>query len=165
MKISQKMQTAFNQQINAELFSAYLYLSMSAYLETINMPGLAHWMRAQAKEEAAHAMKFYKFIFERRGEVTLVSIDQPALTWKSPLAVFEAGLAHEQKVTKMIDDLVDLAYKEKDKASLSFLQWFVDEQVEEEALADQIVQKLKLVNHNNQGLLMLDQKLGERKDG
>ncbi|MFC1711345.1 ferritin [Patescibacteria group bacterium] len=163
MKINKKMETAINKQINAELYSAYIYLSMSAYFEAENLGGFAHWMRLQAQEEVEHAMKFYKYIFERGGNVSLMAIDKPKLSWQSALAVFEEAYKHEQKVTKMIDNLVDLARKDSDKASESFLEWFIDEQVEEEASADEIVQQLKLIKGNTNGLFMMNEKLGKRK--
>jgi ferritin len=161
--LSEKMQAAMNKQINAELHSAYIYLSMAAYFEDKNLPGFAHWMRLQAKEEVGHAMKFFDFIVERRGRVLLEPVAAVPTDWPSPLAVFENALAHEQKVTGLINDLVNLALAEKDHASNSFLQWFVDEQVEEEASADAIVQKLKMAGDTPVALLILDQELGERE--
>ncbi|GAB4427982.1 MAG: ferritin [Anaerolineae bacterium] len=161
--LSEKMQAAMNKQINAELHSAYIYLSMAAYFEDQNLPGFAHWMRLQAKEEVGHAMKFFDFIVERRGRVLLEPVAAVPTDWPSPLAVFENALAHEQKVTGLINDLVNLAIAEKDHASNSFLQWFVDEQVEEEASADAIVQKLKMAGDTPVALLILDQELGERE--
>jgi ferritin len=157
------MQAAMNKQINAELHSAYIYLSMAAYFEDKNLPGFAHWMRVQAKEEVGHAMKFFDFIVERRGRVLLEPVAAVPTDWPSPLAVFENALAHEQKVTGLINDLVNLAIAEKDHASNSFLQWFVDEQVEEEASADAIVQKLKMAGDSSVALLILDQELGGRE--
>jgi ferritin len=161
--LSDKMQAAMNTQINAELHSAYIYLSMSAYFEDQNLPGFAHWMRMQWGEELVHAQKFFDFINERRGRVLLEAIDAVPTEWDSPLAVFENAFEHERKVSKMIDDLVDLAVKEKDHAANSFLQWFVDEQVEEESSADAIVQQLKLIGDSGHGLYMLDQELGTRQ--
>ncbi len=161
--LSEKMQAAMNKQINAELHSAYIYLSMSAYFEDKNLLGFAHWMRLQANEEVIHAMKFFDFINERRGRVLLEPIAAVPTEWASPLAVFEAALAHEQKVTGMINDLVDLAIQEKDHAANSFLQWFVDEQVEEEASADAIVQQLKMIGDAPQGLFLLDREMAGRQ--
>lgn len=161
--LSEKMQAAMNKQINAELHSAYIYLSMAAYFEDKNLPGFAHWMRLQAQEELGHAMKFFDFIVERRGRVLLEPVAAVPTEWASPLAVFENALAHEQKVTGLIHDLVNLAIAEKDHASNSFLQWFVDEQVEEEASADAIVQKLKMAGDTPVALLILDHELGERE--
>jgi ferritin len=125
--ITKKMQDAINTQINTEFYSAYLYLSMAGYFESIELKGFANWMRVQAQEEQFHAMKFYNYIFERGGTVTLRAIDAPPANWDSPLAVFEATLQHEQKVTAMINDLVYLARNEKDNASEVLLHWFVNE--------------------------------------
>ena len=163
--LGKKMQDALNGQINAELYSSYLYLSMAAYFESINLRGFAGWMRVQAQEETAHAMKFYAFVVERGGRVALKAIAAPPGEWSSPLAAFQAAHEHEQKVTAMIHKLVDLAEGQKDHATRSFLQWFVDEQVEEEANADEIVQKLTMIKDAPQGLLMLDSVLGQRKAG
>ncbi len=160
--LKEKMLAAFNKQINAEMYSAYLYLSMEAYFQSINLTGFANWMRVQTQEEMMHAMKFYDFVFERGGKVTLEAIDKPPLTWDSPLAAFKEVLKHEQHVTSLINDLVDLAIKEKDHASNIFLQWFVTEQVEEEASADAVIQRLKLAKDNASGLFMIDAELGQR---
>lgn len=160
--LSKTIQDAMNEQIKNELYSAYLYLSMSAYCEATNLPGFAHWMRVQAQEEEAHAMKFYDFICERGGRVVLQAIDQPPVEFQSPLHVFEQTLEHEQKVTAMIHDLYGLAVQEKDYASQAFLQWFVTEQVEEEGSATQIVETLKMIGDKGQALVMLDRELGRR---
>jgi ferritin len=160
--ISKKMQNAINSQINAELYSSYLYLSMSADFSSKNLPGFANWMKIQAQEELGHAMKLYNFIEERLGRVTLKAIDAPATEWDSPLAAFEQALKHEQKVTGLINKLVDQAIAENDHATRGFLQWFVDEQVEEEASADAMVQQLKLMKGAPGGLYMLDKELGRR---
>lgn len=162
MEIKTKMQNAVNKQINAELYSAYLYLSMSAYCESINLKGFARWMREQAKEETGHAMKLYGYVHERGGKVTLSSIGVPTTTWKSPTAVFEHTYNHEKKVTEMIDNLVNLAMNEKDYATTIFLQWFVTEQVEEEASASEIWETLKMIGASKNGLIMLDKQLGKR---
>jgi len=161
--LSEKMQAAMNRQINAELHSAYLYLAMAAYFEHENLPGFAHWMRLQANEELGHALKFFDFIVERRGRVLLEPVGAVPTEWASPLAVFENALAHEQKVTGLIHGLVNLAVEERDHASDSFLQWFVDEQVEEEASADAVVQQLKLAGDSGVALLILDRELGARQ--
>jgi ferritin len=161
--LSEKMQAAMNRQINAELHSAYVYLAMAAHFEHKNLPGFAHWMRLQANEELAHAMKFFDFIVERRGRVLLEPVGAVPSEWASPLAVFENALAHEQKVTGLIHGLVNLAVEERDHASDSFLQWFVDEQVEEEASADAVVQQLKLAGDSGAALLILDRELGARQ--
>ncbi len=163
--LSDTIQAAMNKQINAELHSAYIYLSMSAYFESKNLAGFASWMRVQAGEEMTHAMKFYSFIIERLGRVKLAPIAEVPVEWDSPLAVFENAFKHEQKVTGMINDLVNLAIAEKDHAANSFLQWFVDEQVEEESSADNIVQQLKLIGESGQALFLLDREMSQRQAG
>jgi len=160
--ISKKMEKALNEQVNAELFSAYLYLSMEAYFKSMNLNGFANWMRVQTQEEVAHAMKIYGFIDERGGRITLKAIDGPQTEWDSPLAVFKDIYKHEQKVTSLINNLVNLAIEEKDHATNTFLQWFVNEQVEEEASADQMVQQLKMMDKAPGGMFMLDRELGQR---
>ncbi|NPU95851.1 MAG: ferritin [Candidatus Omnitrophica bacterium] len=162
--LNPKLLNAFNNQINAELYSAYFYLSIAGYFESMNLKGFARWMRVQAQEEAGHAMKFYSYIFDRGGNVSLAAIDAPPGEFASPLAAFEDVLKHEQKVTRMIYDLVDLATAEKDHASNAFLQWFVSEQVEEEATATEVVEKLKMIGDNKNGLFMMDQVLGRRSN-
>jgi ferritin len=160
--ISKKMEKALNDQVNAELYSAYLYLSMGSYFKSLNLNGFANWMRVQTQEEVSHAMKIYDFINERGGRVILKAIDSPQTKWDSPLMVFEAVYSHEQKVTSLINRLVDLAVEEKDHATNSFLQWFVNEQVEEESSADEIVQQLKMMKDAPGGIFMLDRELGQR---
>ncbi len=160
--ISKKMEEALNKQVNAELYSAYLYLSMESYFKSENLNGFANWMRVQTQEEVAHATKIYDFINERGGRVTLMAIEGPQTEWDSALAVFKAAYEHEQKVTGLINDLVDLAIKEKDHATNSFLQWFVNEQVEEESSTDEIVQQLKMMENAPGGMFMLDRELGQR---
>ena len=160
--ISKKMEKALNEQVNAELYSAYLYLSMEAYFKSLNLNGFANWMMVQIQEEVSHAMKIYGFIDERGGRIALKEIEGPITEWDSPLAVFEAVYEHEQKVTGMINNLVNLAIEEKDHATNSFLQWFVNEQVEEEASADQLVQQLKMMEKAPGGMFMLDRELGQR---
>ncbi|MDY6875504.1 MAG: ferritin [Chloroflexota bacterium] len=162
---SKTIEDAMNKQIKNELYSAYLYLSMSAYCESANLAGFAHWMRVQAQEEVEHAMKFYDFLPSRGGRVVLQAIDQPPVEFHSPLNVFEKTLEHEQKVTAMINDLYTLAVQEKDYASQVFLQWFVTEQVEEENSATQIIETLKIIGDEHQALLMLDRELGRRAAG
>ena len=130
--------------------------------KSLSLPGFAGWMKVQAQEEMSHAMKIYDFVHERGGAVKLMPIDGPPVRWKSPVGVFEATLAHEQKVTGLINKLVDLAIKEKDHASNIFLQWFVTEQVEEEASADGILQQLKRMGDAGHGLLMMDREMGSR---
>ncbi len=161
--LSKTVQDAMNEQIKNELYSAYLYLSMSAYCESINLPGFAHWMRVQFEEEVGHAMKFFEFIYDRGGRVVLQAIDQPPVEFESPFHVFAQTLEHEQKVTAMIHDLYALAAQEKDHASQVFLQWFVTEQVEEEASATQIVETLKMIGEQGHALIMLDRELGKRE--
>lgn len=156
------MEKALNDQVNAELYSSYLYLSMAAYFNEVNLTGFARWMEVQALEELTHAMKFYRFINERGGRVVLAAIKNPKTAWSSPLEAFEDAFKHEQMVTGLINDLVDLAIAEKDHASNHFLQWFVAEQVEEEASANEIVQKIKLMGEAQGGLFMLDRELGQR---
>jgi ferritin len=160
--IKEKIQDALNKQLNAELYSSYLYLSMAAYFESIRLKGFANWMRVQAQEELLHSMKFYDYIQERGGRVILASIDEPQTQWDSPLAAFKHVYQHEQKVTGLINNLVTLALSEADHATHNFLQWFVAEQVEEEASADEIVQKLGLLGEERSGLFMLDKELGQR---
>ncbi|RKX96023.1 MAG: ferritin [Spirochaetes bacterium] len=161
--LSKRMEEALNKQINAELYSAYLYLSMAAYFDSISLDGFSHWMKLQAKEETEHAYKIYGYVYERGGSVILEAINKPPTKWDSPLAVFEDAYKHEQKVSEMINNLVAMAREEKDYATENFLQWFVEEQVEEEANADEVVQKLKMVKDSRNGLFMMDGKLGQRK--
>ena len=160
--IKDKVEKALNIQVNKEMYSSYLYLSMSSYFSSLNLDGFANWMRVQAHEELFHAMKFYDYILERGGTVVLTAIEAPPHEWDSPLAVFKHVYEHEQKVTGLINDLVNVALAEKDHATSAFLQWFVTEQVEEEASADALVKKLELVGDQGSGLLMIDQELGQR---
>ena len=161
--LSEQMQKALNEQIAAELFSAYLYLAMSAWFQSENLGGFAHWMDLQAREEQEHAMRICKHIYERRGRVILEALDAPQSEWKSPLAAFEAALGHEEMITGRINALVNQAIKEKDHATNNMLQWFVSEQVEEEEQTDAIVQKLRLIQDAPRGmLLMLDRELAAR---
>ena len=160
--LSDKMRDALNQQINAEIYSAYLYFSMAAYFEAKSLEGCANWMKVQAQEEMTHAVRFYNYLNNAAGRVTMLPIEGPPTEWDSPLAVFEAVYVHEEKVTGLINDLVALANEEKDYATLAELQWFVTEQVEEEASADAVVQKLKLMQGAPGGLFMLDRELAPR---
>ena len=160
--LNQKIEQAFNEQLNAEAYSAYLYWSMSAYFESMNLKGFASWMRVQALEELTHTEKFFNYIAERGGRVKLAAVDAPAVEWDSPLAAFEAAYGHETIVTGRINKLMDLAVAESDHAAQIFLQWFVSEQVEEEASADEVVQKLKLVGDAPGALFMVDNVLGQR---
>jgi len=160
--LSKKMEQEFNKQINAEMFSAYLYLSMQAYFESVNLKGFANWMNVQFQEEQFHAMKLYNFINERGGRVTLAAIDAPDTEWKDSIAVFAKVYEHEQLVTSLINNLMNVAIEEKDHASANFLQWFVGEQVEEEANASDLLEQLKLIEGKGHGLLMIDRELRQR---
>lgn len=162
--IGKTMQDAMNEQINKELFSSYLYLSMAAYFEEKNLPGFANWMRIQANEERDHAMKFYEFILECGGKVTLKAIAAPQTDWASALEVAEEVAAHEAKVTASIYALYELAQKEKDYPAQMMLQWFITEQVEEEKNAAEIVANLKMIEERGTAILMLDHRLAKRKD-
>jgi ferritin len=161
--LSKKLQDALNKQINAELYSAYLYLSMRAHFEGTNLPGFAHWMEKQREEETEHALKIFDFVYDRGGSVQLTAIQQPSSKFKSPLEVMEKTLEHEKTVTKMIHGLYDLAVKENDYPTQVMLHWFIEEQVEEEKQASEIVEKLSLAKDHGAALLFLDKQLGERK--
>src|SRR5208337_1712888 len=156
------VQKALNEQTRKEFYSHYLYLSMAAYFESINLRGFAHWMRIQAKEELEHAMKFFEYIIERQGKVILEVIDAPTANWKTPKDIFEDAYNHERKVTESIYKLVELAESEKDHATAIFLQWFVKEQVEEEANANEVLQKIQLFGSEISALFVLDGELGKR---
>ena len=160
--LNKKIQDAFNSQLNFELYSAYLYLSMSAYFDDMNFSGFASWMRVQAQEELTHVMKFYNFIVERRGRAIMTAIDAPPTSWDSPLDAFEVAYKHECGVSAMINELVNLAIEQKDHPANAFLQWFVNEQVEEESSTDQVVQQLKLMADAPGGLFMLNRELAAR---
>lgn len=162
--ISKKVQDAINEQIKHEISSGYLYLSMSAHCEANNLPGMARWLRVQWEEELSHAMKLFDFVHERGGSVTLQAIDQPPVKFKAPLEIFEQVLAHEQKVTALINRLYEIADKESDYPAQVELQWFIKEQVEEEKNASDIVEQLKMVGSSSSALLMLDKQLGSRKE-
>ncbi|QRN85922.1 ferritin [Clostridia bacterium] len=157
-----KVEESINDQINAELFSAYLYLSMSAYLESENLPGFASWMRVQFQEEQAHAMKFFDYVNERGGKVTLEAIEAPQTEWASVVEIFEHTLSHERMVTERINHLMDVALEERDYATESFLRWYIDEQVEEEASAEAILSQLERLEGHGNGMIMLDRELGTR---
>jgi ferritin len=160
--LSQKLQDAFNAQINKELYSEYLYLSMAAYCYTLDLDGFANYFMVQTQEEHFHAMKMFNFVNERGGKIVLKQIDGPEVDFKSPVEVFSKTYEHEQFVTKSINELMDVAIKENDHAAASFLKWFIDEQVEEEATVSKILSKLKLIGGEGQGLLMLDTELAAR---
>jgi ferritin len=162
--ISKAMQDAINDQINKELYSSYLYLSMAAYFENKNLPGFAHWMRIQEGEEREHAMKFYDFMLDRGATVLLAAIAAPESDWKSALDLFKQVAQHEAAVTASINALYELALKEKDYPAQVMLQWFITEQVEEEKNAAEIVQQLELVEARGTAVLMLDHQLGKRAE-
>ncbi len=160
--ISEKMNAAFNKQIKDEMYSSNLYLSMAAYFEQIGLKGFANWMRVQVQEENAHAMGLFDYLISRDGRVIIDAIDKPAFEWASPLECFEAVYKHEQLVTSLINSLVDVAESEKDRAAVSFLQWYIKEQVEEEANCSEICAKLKLIGDDKHALLLIDQELAAR---
>jgi ferritin len=160
--LSEKMEKALNDQVNAELFSAYLYLSMAAYFESIGLSGFGKWMEIQTMEEMTHAKKIYDYINERGGRVVLEAIEKPKIKWSTPLEAFKDAYKHEQYISGLINNLVDISIEEKDHATNNFLQWFVAEQVEEEASAEEIVQKLKLVGDRGNAIFMMDRELGQR---
>ncbi|NJE31369.1 ferritin [Thermococcus sp. 18S1] len=161
--LSEKMLEALNEQLNRELYSAYLYFSMAAYFEDMNLEGFANWMKAQAEEELGHALRFYNYIYDRNGRVELKEVQKPPKEWESPLAAFEAAYEHEQFISKCINELAALAEEEKDYSTRAFLEWFINEQVEEEANVKKIVDKLKFAKDSPQVLFMLDQELGQRQ--
>ncbi len=160
--LSPKLEKALNDQINAEMFSAYLYLAMVAYFQEKNLSGFANWMTVQNQEETFHAMKFFKYVAERGGRVTLDAIEKPQFEWESPLAAMEAAQKHEAYITGRINHLMDLAIKEKDHATANFLNWFVGEQVEEEDSVNEVVQKLRMVGAGGGGLFMMDRDMATR---
>lgn len=160
--INQKIEKALNSQINKELFSSYIYLSMSSYFESKNLTGMATWMKIQADEEHLHAMKFYAYVIQKGGRVILSAIEAPKSEWKSVLEVFEETYTHEKFITASIDELVNLSLEVKDHATNNFLQWFVTEQVEEEANVTKIIDDLKMIGDNSYGVFMLDRELGTR---
>lgn len=161
--LSTQMEERLNQHLNEEIYSSYLYLSMSAYFSAEGWEGFAHWMNLQTNEEHIHAMKIYGYLNEQGGRVKLLAVAEPSQNFKSPKEAFKQALAHEQEITKKINELVDLAIKSNDHATQIFLQWFVTEQVEEEANASQIVQSLDRIGDADSGLWMLDRKLAARQ--
>lgn len=161
--LSKKMVDALNKQLNAEYYSSYIYLAISAYYETMNLRGFASWMRMQSEEELKHAQRFYEYLVDSNARVKLMPIQQPPTEWKSVLAAFEDAYKHERKVTSSIHELVSLSTTEKDHATYEMLQWFVKEQVEEEKNTNDIVQDIKRVGDVGTGLLTLDRELGKRK--
>ncbi len=159
--IKPKMAEAFNKQINEEIFSSYLYLSMAAYCDSINLKGFAHWLKVHTQEEMFHGMKYFNHLVERGGTVLLTTIAEPKKKWDSVLNVFEEALAHENHITECINNLMDLAIEEKDHAARSVLNWFIDEQVEEEDTFTEIVEKLKMIGDNTGLLLIEDKEMGQ----
>ena len=160
--LSKKLQEALNKQINAEYYSSYIYLAMAAYLEDENLDGCAHWMRMQAAEEYQHAMRIFDYMIDRGGRVELLEVKAPPKAWDSALDVFRASLDHEKLMTRNIYDLTDLAIAEKDHATNNLLQWYVAEQVEEEAQVEDIVKKLEMMGGDGPGLFMMDRELKQR---
>ena len=160
--ISDKLCTALNKQINAEMYSSYLYLSMSAWFESRSLSGFANWMRVQAEEETFHAMKMFDYVHERGGKVVLEAIEQPESEWESPLAVIEAVLSHEEHVTSLINDLVDISMEVRDHAGTYFLQWYVEEQVEEEDNVGTLLDRMKMIVGDSAGMFALDMEMAKR---
>ena len=160
--ISKAMQDAINEQINKEMYSSYLYLSMAAYFESVGLPGAAKWTRVQAGEENEHAMKFFEHIIDRGGKVELKAIASPQIEWAGPMAAFKAVLEHEQFVTKSITDLYEVALKEKDYPAQILLQWYINEQVEEEKNATMIIDSMNRIDNRETAVLQLDHQLGKR---
>lgn len=160
--ISEKMQKVLNDQVKEELFSSYLYLSMAAYFEAKNLKGFANWFKVQSQEENTHAMKFFNFILQKGGKVVLQQIDAPKTEWETIPEVFFDTLEHERKITALINKLVEASMEEKDYSTHTFLQWFVTEQVEEEANVEELIQKIEMIGDNKSGLYMLDNELASR---
>ncbi len=163
--IKKKMQDALNKQIGEEVYSSYLYLSMAAYFESINLKGFAHWLKCHVQEELFHSMKFFNHIIERGGKVELPHIEEPKREWESPLNAYEDALAHEEHITGCIHGLMDLAIEEKDYAAQNLLKWFVDEQVEEEDKFTEVVENLKMIGEHKPSLLREDREMGQRVPG
>ena len=160
--INEKMEKAFNDQINKELYSEYLYLSMKAYFERLNLKGFVNWFNVQVQEEHAHAMGMFDYLNQRGGKVELELIEKPETDWESPLACFEQVLTHEEFVTSRINALMDVAEETKDRAALSFLDWYLKEQVEEEDSVGSVLATLRLIGDDKKALLMLDKDLAAR---
>jgi len=161
--MDKKLCSAFNEQINNELYSAYLYLAMAAYFEYENLEGFAQWMKVQAKEEVNHAMKMFEFLNDRGQRVILGAVHKPPADFSSPRDVFERTLKHEKKITSLINNLYDLSIKVKDNSSSVFLQWYISEQVEEEKSASSILEKLKMIKPSSGSMIMLDRELAKRE--
>ena len=160
--LNERMNAALNEQVNAEMYSAYPYLSMQAYFQKLNLNGFVNWMNIQIQEEMAHARGLYDYIQERDGEIILDAIKKPDQTWNSPLEVFEAVLKHEQLVTSLINKLADVADETKDRAAALFLQWYIKEQVEEEASVSGVLETLRMIKDDTHALLLLDKELAAR---
>lgn len=160
--IKKEVLQAINEQINAETYSAYMYLSMSAFFENLGLSGFAHWMKIQYQEESAHSLKFFNYLTDRSGRVILKAVDQVPVDFDGIVDVFEKTLVHENHVTDLINNLMTVAIKANDHATQSFLKWFIDEQVEEEANVEKILATLKLIDGQGQGILMLDRELNQR---
>jgi len=160
--MKKKMEKAFNKQVNAELYSSYLYLSMESYFQSVSLTGFAKWMRGQVQEEMFHGIKIYDYIHERGGRAQFDAIDKPVSEWNSPLVAFEHILAHEQNVTELINDLIDVSLDVRDHAAKAFLDWFIIEQVEEESTVGEVVDRLRLIGDDSSGLFLLDSELGKR---
>jgi ferritin len=160
--MKKKMEKAFNKQVNAEFYSSYLYLAMESYFKSISLTGFATWMRGQVQEEMFHGMKIYDYVHERGGRVQFEAIEKPMTQWESPLSAFEHILEHEKKVTELINDLIDVALETRDHAAKAFLDWFILEQVEEEATVGEIVDRLRLIGTDSSGLFFLNSELSKR---
>ena len=163
--LSDRLLDAINRQINSEMYSAHLYLSMSAYFESLDLNGFAHWMRMQFEEETAHALKLFDYVADRDGRIVLQAIEQPQIEFESPHSVMRSALEHERLVTSMINDLYFLAISERDTATHVLLEWFVAEQVEEEKVLNEIVSHMDLIGNDGTGLLIMDQRVGDRTAG
>lgn len=160
--MNNRIEAAINKQINAEFYSGYLYLSMATYFEDKNLPGFAKWMEIQQQEENFHAMKMYKYINDRGGRVILETIEKPKNEWNNIAEVINDALEHEKKVTGMINNLLEIAREEKDYATDNFLQWYIEEQVEEEATASELLEKVKMIQDSPNAIYMLDKELSQR---
>jgi len=160
--MKKKMEEALNGQVNAEMYSSYLYLAMESYFQSVSLTGFAKWMRGQVQEEMFHGMKIYDYVHERGGRAQFEAIAKPQTQWDSPLAAFEHILAHEESVTELINNLIDVALDVRDHAAKAFLDWFITEQVEEEATVGEIVARLRLIGDDSSGLFLLDSELSKR---
>ncbi len=163
MPMSKALRDAMNDQIRHELYSAYLYLSMAAYFEALNLPGFAHWMRVQAREEAGHAMKFFDHLGDRGERVTLQALEQPPTDFPSPQETFAQALQHERRITRLVQNLYQLATRENDLSSLPLLHWFLEEQIEEEKSVEQILEALRRIGGNGRGLVGMDRERARRE--